>query len=482
MRWIWRLSLNFAIPLLSRALAANMADEMNKTMTYPGHIHAVAVLGMPLIGGHLAQFAIGLTDTIMLGWYGVDALAAVTLAGSYFFILFLMGGGFGIAVMPMVAAAAAEGDETNIRRSTRMGLWLSLLYAAVIMPLLWWSKPILLSLGQDPDVAANASEYLRVAGWGLFPALLVMVLKSYLAALERTQVVLWITVAAAVLNAIVNYALIFGNWGAPELGIMGAAIASVVTQTASLLAIIAYAVWVLPEHSLFQRFWRADWEMFGRVFRLGVPIAVTNLSEVSMFAASAMMMGWLGAVPLAAHGIAVQVTSSMFMVHLGLSNAATIRAGNAYGRQDRPHMAKGAKVVIAMSLVVSVITIIILLTKAEPLISVFVESDDPARPQIIAIGVGLLVVAAVFQLVDGAQIIALGLLRGVQDATVPMIMAGLSYWAIGIPSSYILGFVLGLDGIGVWLGLVLGLVSSAVLLMYRFWGQAIQRIGSSAAA
>ncbi len=453
---------------------------MIKTMTYPGHIRAVAALGAPLIGGHLAQFAIGLTDTIMLGRYSVEALAAVTLAGSFFFILFLMGGGFGIAVMPMVAAAAAEEDETNVRRSTRMGLWLSLLYAAVVMPLLWWSKPILLSLGQDPDVAGNASAYLRVAGWGLFPALLVMVLKSYLAALERTQVVLWITVAAAVVNGLVNYALIFGNWGAPELGIHGAAIASVITQTVSLVAVIAYAVWVLPEHSLFQRFWRPDWEMFGRVFRLGVPIAVTNLSEVSMFAASAMMMGWLGAVPLAAHGIAVQVTSSMFMVHLGLSNAATIRAGNAYGRRDRPHMAKGAKMVIAMSLVVSVITIIILLTQAEPLISVFVEATDPDRPQIIAIGIGLLVVAAVFQLVDGAQIIALGLLRGVQDATVPMVMAGLSYWVIGIPSSYILGFVLGYGGIGVWLGLVLGLLSSAVLLMFRFWGRGIQRVGDSA--
>ncbi|WP_188127748.1 MATE family efflux transporter [Ruegeria intermedia] len=446
-------------------------------MTYPAHIWAIAVLGLPLIGGHLAQFAIGLTDTIMLGRYDVEALAAVTLAGSFYFVLFLFGGGFGLAVMPMVATSAAEEDETSIRRSTRMGLWLSLLYGMLVMPLLWWSYPILIATDQDPQVAQTASEYLRVAGWGLFPALVVMVLKSYLAALERTQIVLWITVAAAVVNGLTNYALIFGHWGAPELGVMGAAIASVVTQTVSLVAVIFYAVKVLPEHSLFQRFWRPDWEMFFSVLKLGVPIGLTLLAEVSLFATSAFMMGWIGQVPLAAHGIALNLASATFMVHLGLSNAATIRAGNALGRKDRAHLEKGAIAVTGMSLVVSVVTIILFLTCAEPLISVFVESDDPQRPQILAIGAGLLAMAALFQLVDGAQVIALGLLRGLQDAKVPMVMAGLSYWVVGIPASYYFGFIRGMDGIGVWLGLVLGLASAAVLLMTRFWTRSVKAVG-----
>ncbi|SHE99850.1 multidrug resistance protein, MATE family [Ruegeria intermedia] len=450
---------------------------MSKVMTYPAHIWAIAVLGLPLIGGHLAQFAIGLTDTIMLGRYDVEALAAVTLAGSFYFVLFLFGGGFGLAVMPMVATSAAEEDETSIRRSTRMGLWLSLLYGMLVMPLLWWSYPILIATDQDPQVAQTASEYLRVAGWGLFPALVVMVLKSYLAALERTQIVLWITVAAAVVNGLTNYALIFGHWGAPELGVMGAAIASVVTQTVSLVAVIFYAVKVLPEHSLFQRFWRPDWEMFFSVLKLGVPIGLTLLAEVSLFATSAFMMGWIGQVPLAAHGIALNLASATFMVHLGLSNAATIRAGNALGRKDRAHLEKGAIAVTGMSLVVSVVTIILFLTCAEPLISVFVESDDPQRPQILAIGAGLLAMAALFQLVDGAQVIALGLLRGLQDAKVPMVMAGLSYWVVGIPASYYFGFIRGMDGIGVWLGLVLGLASAAVLLMTRFWTRSVKAVG-----
>ncbi|MEX0327330.1 MAG: MATE family efflux transporter [Ruegeria sp.] len=450
---------------------------MNKTMTYPGHFRAIAVLGLPLVGGHLAQFAIGLTDTIMLGWYGVEALAAVTLASSYYFVLFLFGAGFGWAVMPMVATAAAEEDETSIRRSTRMGLWLSLIYAALMMPLLWWSYPVLIALKQEPDVAETASQYLRVAGWGLFPALIVMVLKSYLAALERTQIVLWITVVAALVNGLTNYALIFGNWGAPELGVIGAAIASVVTQIVSLIFVVIYAVRALPEHSLFQRFWRPDWEMFFSVLRLGVPIGLTTLAEVSLFAMSAIMMGWLGKVPLAAHGIALNLASATFMVHLGLSNAATIRAGNALGRRDRAHLEKGAIAVTAMSLVMSVLTIILFLTCAEPLISLFMEANDPQRGQILAIGTGLLAMAALFQLVDGAQVIALGLLRGLQDAKVPMVMAALSYWIVGIPTSYYFGFVYGMEGIGVWLGLVLGLACAAVLLMARFWMRSVRTVG-----
>jgi MATE family multidrug resistance protein len=212
---------------------------MSDNLSYAGHARAIAVLGLPLIGGHLAQFAITLTDTVMLGWYGVESLAAVTLAGSYFFVLFLMGSGFGWAVMPLVAAAAASRDEVSIRRSTRMGLWLSTGFAIAAMPLLWWSQPILLAMGQEPGIAAMAGGYLRVAGWGLFPALLVMALKSYLAALERTQAVLWIAVMAAAVNGLANYALIFGHWGAPELGLLGAAIASVTTQVASLLAVVA---------------------------------------------------------------------------------------------------------------------------------------------------------------------------------------------------------------------------------------------------
>jgi MATE family multidrug resistance protein len=447
-----------------------------RVLSYPAHTRAVLLLGLPLIGGHLAQFAIGLTDTAMLGWYGAEALAAVTLGGTYFFVMFIFGSGFAWAVMPMVAEADAQDDQVQIRRVTRMGIWLSLLFSAIAIPFFWFSAEVLAALGQNETVSRTASSYLRVAGWGLPPAILVMVLKSYLAALERTQIVLWITVFAALCNAAVNYALIFGNWGAPELGVQGAAIASVTTQLVSLVGVVGYAVWVLPEHSLFQRFWRPDWDMFARVFRVGLPIGLTSLSEVGLFTASALMMGWLGTVPLAAHGIAVSLAGATFMIHLGLSNAGTVRAANAYGRKDAAHMARGGITITVMSLVFSALTIALFLLVPVFLIDLFLDKGEPARDEIISIGVGLLAVAALFQLVDGAQVIALGLLRAVQDTAVPMVIAAVSYWVVGIPISYYLGFVAGLEGIGVWLGLVIGLLVAGLLLSWRFWGTAIKRV------
>lgn len=445
-------------------------------MSYSGHARAVLVLGLPLIGGHLAQFAIGLTDTVMLGWYGVEALAAVTLAGSYFFVFFMLGSGFALAVMPMVAAADGAGDTVRIRRATRMGLWLSSGFAVLAMPAMLYSETVLLLLGQKDSVAALAAQYLRVAGWGLFPALLVMVLKSYLAALGRTQIVLWITLGAALVNGLVNYALIFGHWGAPELGVVGAALASVATQVVSLIAVVIYAQIVLPQYSLFQRLWRADWEMLWQVFRLGLPIGLTALSEVTLFTASALMMGWLGTVPLAAHGIVMTIASGTFMVHLGLSNVSTIRAGNAFGRKDRDHLVRGAIVATALSLLFAGVTIAIFLLIPEPMIKLFMDASDPARDEILKVGVGLLAVCALFQLMDGAQAIALGLLRGVQDTAIPMLMAALSYWAVGIPTSYLLGFVLGWGGIGVWFGLVTGLACAAVFLKLRFWRRGLSML------
>ena len=449
---------------------------MTKTMTNRNHVRAILTLGLPLIGGHLAQMAIGVTDTVMLGWDSGEALAAVVLGSTYFFVLFIFGSGFAMAVMPLVAAYDAEDDEIGLRRATRMGLWLSVGFAMIALPAMIWSPAVLDLLGQGPNLADRAGDYLKVAGWGILPALLVMVLKSYLAALERTQVVLWITLLAAGVNALANYALIFGNWGAPELGVMGAAVASVTTQCVSLIGVVIYVLIALPQHSLFVRLWRVDGQMLLRVFTLGLPIGLTTLSEVGLFAASSLMMGWLGTIPLAAHGIAIQLASLTFMVHLGLSNVATIRAGNAYGRRDVPHMKRGAVIVTVLSLVFALLTMVGFVGWPEPLISVFMQEDEPARAEILAIGTGLLVMAALFQLVDGAQVVALGLLRGVQDTKVPMVMAAVSYWIVGMPCSYLLGFVLGFGAMGIWAGLVAGLAVAGLLLNARFWGVIVKRL------
>lgn len=437
-------------------------------MTKREHIRALLILGLPLVGSHLAQFSIGLIDTIMLGWYSVDALAAQVIASTIFFVFFIFGSGFAWAVMPMVATAAGEGDETQVRRVTRMGLWASIAFAILVMPVFMSGEAILSAMGQEPDLAELGGRYLWIAGWGIFPALGVMVLKSYLAALERTQAVLWITLAAVGANALANYILIFGNWGVPEMGIAGAAWASVASQLVSLGLMVLYAQRALPEHALFQRFWRSDREALGQVFRLGLPIGLTALAEVGLFAASSIMMGWLGKLPLAAHGIALQVTSAFFMIHLGLSNAATVRAGRALSRKDVADLKRGGWVAVAMSGCIAVVTVTLFLTIPKTLLTPFLDPSEPQREVVLAIGARLMAAAALFQLVDAAQVMALGLLRGLQDTRVPMIIAAVAYWIVGVPVSYILGFWLGLEGVGVWLGLAVGLAIAGVLLMRRF--------------
>ncbi|WP_224825470.1 MATE family efflux transporter [Cognatishimia sp. MH4019] len=447
-------------------------------MTRFQHLKSLLVLGLPLIGSHIAQMAITTTDTLMLGWYGVTELAAVTLASSIFFTLFIVGSGFAWAVMPLVAAASEKGDEVQVRRVTRMGLWLSMIYGSIMIPAMIYSEPIFRALGQEPDVAALAQTYLRIAGWGILPALFVMVLKAFLSALERTQIILWVTIAAAILNGLINYALIFGNWGAPELGVQGAAIASVIVQVASGVLLALYVSRVLPKFALFQRIWRRDPEALGTVFRLGWPIGVTSFAETGLFTASAIMVGTIGAVELAAHGIALQLASITFMVHLGLSQAATVRAGRALGRKDIGGLRQGGGVAVGASVVFAAVTIAAFLLVPEFLLNLFVDPDDPQRPAILAIGVGLLSMAALFQFVDGAQVMALGLLRGVQDTRVPMIHATLSYWGLGLPAGYVLGFPLGFGAVGVWMGLVVGLAMAAILLLGRFYGPTLRRLSA----
>ncbi|WP_040609982.1 MATE family efflux transporter [Pseudooceanicola batsensis] len=440
------------------------------------HIRPLLALGLPLIGSHVAQFAITLTDTLMLGWYDVSALAAQVLAGGFFFVIFITGSGFAWAVTPVVAEAEGRGDTTQARRATRMALWLVAIYTVLMLPLMYLSEGLFLAIGQEPEIAALGGTYLAIAGLGLLPANVVMVFKSFLSALERTRVILWVTLAAVVANAGFNGVLIFGHLGFPELGIRGAAIASVATQLVSMLLLIAYIQRRLPEHTLFQRMWRPDWDSFRQVFGLGVPIGLTTLAEVGLFSASSVMLGWLGEIPLAAHGIALQIASLTFMIHLGLSNAATIRVGRTMGRRDWTALRDGAIASILLSMVAAVLTIVLFLSMPATLIGLFLDPDDPQREAVIAIGVALLIAAALFQLVDAAQVMAIGILRGVQETRVPMYIATVSYWLIGLPVAYGFGFPLGLGGVGVWLGLAAGLAVAAVLLNLWFWRQVLPRL------
>ena len=440
-------------------------------MTTSAHARETLALGLPLAGSSLAQFLLHVTDVVMMGWYGVVPLAAVVLGASTFFIVFVLGSGFAKAVLPLVATALARGDETQVRRDTRMGLWLSIAYGVVVYPVFWWSEGILLVLGQQPEVAAIGQDYLRIAGLGMVAALCVTVLQSYLSAFGRTQVVLWVTLAAVGVNIAVNWALIFGNWGFPELGAQGAAVATVTVQLFSLIVLGVYAglLPALRRFHLFQRFWRADWSALRTVWRLGVPIGLTGVAEGGLFHASALMMGWIGTVELAAHGIALEVAALTFMLHVGLSSAATIRVAQFEGRDDWFGLRRAAVVALALSLVVAVASVALFLTLPRPIVALFLDMAKPESAAILAYGVVLLMVAGLFQLADGMQVMALGLLRGIRDTQVPMVLAAISYWLIGIPASYVLAFPLGFGGVGLWLGLVVGLFCAAGSLMWRFW-------------
>lgn len=438
---------------------------------YLPHLRATLALGLPLVGSHLARMAIGVTDTVMVGWHGVDELAALVIATSFFYILMFLGMGFGIAVMGIIAAAIARRDEVEVRRATRMALWLSLGYGALTLPAMWWSGPILRAVGQAPVVAALAQDYLRIEGFGMMAVLCAITLNSYLAAMERPQVVLWITLAGLPVVIGLNWLLIFGNLGAPELGVRGAAIAAVVVQTVQLAAIAAYAAW-LPEarpHRLFQRFWRADRAGLRAVLRQGVPIGITMVLEGGLFVGANLMMGWIGTRELAAHGIALQLASITFMLHLGISNAATVRVGQAMGRGDAAGMRDAAVTVIALSAGFALLAMLVFELFPRQLVGLYLDRDAPETPALIQLGARLMFFAGLFQLTDAMQVIGLGLLRGVHDTRMPMVIAAISYWLVGMPVAWGLAFGAGLGPQGLWLGLVAGLTVAAVLLMRRFW-------------
>ncbi|MDR5655151.1 MATE family efflux transporter [Ruixingdingia sedimenti] len=438
------------------------------------HARALLALGLPLAGSHVAQVLVHATDLVFLGWYAVDALAAAVLAAVVIFLLFMLGSGFGLAVMPLAAGALARGDVTRLRRDARMGIWLSAGFGLAAYPLFWWSAPLLRLLGQDAHLAALAQDYLRIAGLGLAPMLVVMTLKSVLAALERGQVALWVTLAAVGVNAGLNYVLIFGRWGVPELGLAGAAIGSVVVQVASLavIALIAARDPRLRGAGLFRRIWRPDRAALVQVWRLGWPIGLTGLAEVGLFQASALMMGWVGTRELAAHGITLQATEIAFMVHLGLSNAATVRIGQADAQGDARALRDTAKVAMGLSVLFGAGVIVLYLAAPGLVVGAFVGPDDPQAPAILAHGRDFLRIAALFQLMDAAQVMALGFLRGIRDTRRPMLLASLSYWGVGIPAGYLLAFPAGLGGIGLWLGLLAGLTLAGTLLLTRFWRRA----------
>ncbi|HXV30138.1 MAG TPA: MATE family efflux transporter [Sinorhizobium sp.] len=439
--------------------------------SWGAHFRASIYLGVPFIGAQLAQLAINATDVLMVGQLGAVQLAAIILATQVFFTVFIFGSGFAHAVVPMVAQAQGRGDKVSVRRSVRMGMWVVLLYGLLTTPILWMAEPILLFAGQKPEVAALAGEYLHVAQWAIFPSLLFLVLRAFLGGLERAGVILYVTLATLALNAVLCYVLIFGHFGFPALGLLGAAIAALGVALLGVLLTIGY-IGNRPElnrYELFVRFWRPDWPVFFEVIRLGMPISLTILAEVSLFTVASLLMGTIGTIELAAHGIALQFASIAFMIPLGLAQAGTVRVGFAYGSGDMLGVKRAAIAVLALGCGCAAVSSAIFALFPRALAALYLDTGRPEAAEVLAFAGPLIVIAGAFQLFDGLQAIAAGMLRGLKDTTVPMILALISYWPIGFFCAWGFAFPLAFGGVGVWFGFVLGLAAAAVLLNWRFF-------------
>ena len=439
-------------------------------MGWAGHTRATIALSLPLIGAQIGHMAINISDTVMVGWLGATELAAAVLATQAFFFVFIFGVGFAQAVMPVAANAEGRGDIRGVRRSVRMGLWVLFCYGALVMAPLWHLERLLLALGQEPELAALAGDYIRVAQWAMFPALFIMGLRSFLAVIGRAQVLMWITFAGVLLNIVLNYLFIFGHFGMPALGIVGAAVASLGTNIvgAVFLAWHTSTAPAMRRYTLFVRIWRPEWPAFLEIVRLGWPIGLTVIAEVGLFTASSIMVGWLGTIPLAAHGIAIQIASVAFMVPLGLSSAATIRVGLAHGQVDRTGIARAAWVALCLATGFAVLAALVFWLAPAPLIGLYLDNSNANAAAVISAAVPMLYVAAAFQIVDGIQAVSAGNLRGLKDTRVPMLIAFFSYWMVGMPCAYLFGFTFGYGAVGIWFGLAAGLALAAFLMTRRF--------------
>jgi MATE family multidrug resistance protein len=311
---------------------------------------------------------------------------------------------------------------------------------------------------------------MRAAQWSMVPALILLGMRSYLTVVGRAYVVLAVIAVGALINGFLNYALIFGHFGAPALGIVGSGLATTLSNFGMALLLVGYAAGdrSLRRYELFARFWRPDWGPLREVLRLGWPIGVTIIAEVGLFASSSVMMGWLGTVPLAAHGIALQIASIAFMIPLGISNAATVRVGVALGRGDEADLGRAGITALLIAIAVALVGATVFWIWPRTLIGFYLDPANANAEAVLAYAVPLLLVAAAFQTVDSLQAVASGILRGVKDTRVPLVMALVSYWGIGLPVAWVLGIYVGFGGLGIWVGLALGLAVAAVLLNGRF--------------
>ncbi len=430
------------------------------------------LLSWPIVLTNLGSVIIQTTDVVMIGWLGAEELAAVSLATNIRFVLFLFSIGVIAAISPMMAQALGKRrfNVREVRRTVRQGIWVALFLGLPGSLMIWHIDLILALLGQDPTLIELATAYSRHAIFGFLPALLFITLRNFVAALERPSSAMIVSLAGILFNALADYMLIFGKFGMPALGLIGAGVATALTE-AFLLTCLLGVVLIdrqFRRYHILGRLWRTDWQRFGEIWRLGLPIGVTLVMEVGLFSGAGFLMGWLGTVELAAHQIALQCAAVTFMVPLGLSQAATIRVGLAVGRYDPDAVFRSGMAAILLGMLFMALMAIILLIWADSIVALYLDQADPISADVARFATVLLMLAALFQIFDGGQVIGIGCLRGLKDTKIPMIFAAIAYWVVGFSASAGLAFGLGLGGVGVWIGLIIALAVAATLLVVRF--------------
>jgi MATE family multidrug resistance protein len=427
-------------------------------------------LAAPMALTQLGQIAMMTTDLVLIGRLGDAALAGAALAHTVLFAAFTIGMGLVSAVAPLAAQAYGARDPRMVRRALRVGLWCVGLLGVPMTLMQFQGEAILLALGQAPETAALAGRYLTGMAWVIIPGWTFIALRSFMGAVNRPEPALWITLAAIPVNAALAYGLIFGAFGLPALDMLGAGLATAIVNAGMCAAAVAIAIARPPfrRYRILGRFWRPDWRLLAKLAAIGLPISGALLLEYGLFAAAALLMGRIGTAAVAAHQIALQVAAIMYMVPFGIATAATVRVGQAVGRRDAAATRRAGFAALALGVsFMGAVTLIVAATRhAIPI--AFLGSEAPQSVETAALAATLLVLGASFFITDGAQTVAAGALRGLNDTRMPLLFSGLSFWAVGFLSSLWLGFGAGLGAIGVWIGLSLGTAVYAGLLLWRF--------------